>query len=84
VPVALDAQGQVDDAAHAAIQTDAWAARRWNWQVLGVPGLVEAPAANPAQTRAAAVADALRAEGITPVPVSADVPGRLELTVAKR
>lgn len=61
----------LDAAARSAVATSIWAARRWNIQGLGVPGLP--PGAMPAspnlvERRALAIASLLRGQGITPVP----------------
>lgn len=59
----------LDEAAEAALRTDAWAARRWNWPTLAVPGLAEPQPDRPslAQRRAAAIAISLRRQGVTAV-----------------
>ncbi|WP_267397004.1 DUF389 domain-containing protein [Sphingomonas sp. GC_Shp_1] len=65
---------KLDDAAREAVLTSAWAARRWNVTTLGVPGLATGePPSRPtlAQRRAAAVAELLRQQGMTPVPMPA-------------
>ncbi|MBS0334307.1 MAG: DUF389 domain-containing protein [Proteobacteria bacterium] len=63
----LDAAGQ------AAVETSAWAARRWNVPGLRVPGLAKDPAHPPArlslaQRRGAAVAAILRTAGVPAIP----------------
>lgn len=57
---------QLDDSANQAVTTVAWAAQRWNWPGLSVPGFVEPLPAHPTigQRRAAAVAIFLRTQGI--------------------
>jgi uncharacterized hydrophobic protein (TIGR00271 family) len=61
----------LDDAAHQAVLSSAWAAVRWNIATLGVPGLP--PAGKPAprrpslsQRRAQAIAEVLRGHGVSP------------------
>jgi uncharacterized hydrophobic protein (TIGR00271 family) len=51
----------------AALAIDVWAAQRWNWQALAVPGLPERPVDHPtlAQRRGLAVASALQQRGIS-------------------
>jgi hypothetical protein len=64
----------LDKAASAAVATSIWAAKRWNITALGVPGLPpgEVPTRpNLSQRRALAIASALRAGGITPLPLPA-------------
>lgn len=65
----------LDPAARAAVETSAWAARRWNVRSLGVPGLPEGdPPARPnlAQRRALTIAALLNAWGVTPLPAPAE------------
>ncbi|MBA2932876.1 TIGR00341 family protein [Sphingomonas sp. CGMCC 1.13654] len=59
----------LDDGAQAALRIDTWAAQRWNWPALAVPGLTEPHPERPnlGQRRAAAVAGALRRLGLTVV-----------------
>jgi uncharacterized hydrophobic protein (TIGR00271 family) len=54
----------LDAVAQVALRTDIWAARRWNWPALIVPGLAAPPSDHPplAQRRAAAVAAVLRGQ----------------------
>jgi uncharacterized hydrophobic protein (TIGR00271 family) len=54
------------DAARAALATDGWAAQRWNWPALAVPGLSEPAPEHPtlAERRAASVAAFLRGQGV--------------------
>lgn len=63
----------LDASARDAVMTSAWAARRWNIQALGVPGLPESQPQSPtlSQRRAAAIAAILRDQGVTPVPAPA-------------
>jgi uncharacterized hydrophobic protein (TIGR00271 family) len=81
-----DGSDQPDDVNKQAATTVAWAARRWNWPGLTVPGLVEPSPAHPTmgQRRAAAIAGLLRAKGIE---VVAGKPsqgsGPMRLTAAK-
>jgi hypothetical protein len=53
-----------------ALAVDLWAARRWNWEALGIPGWVETPppAPSPAQSEALAIGKAAREAGLAPVP----------------
>jgi uncharacterized hydrophobic protein (TIGR00271 family) len=64
---------QPDDAGKEAVLTTIWAAQRWNWTALSVPGLTVPAHEHPslAQRRAAAIAAVLREKGITPVPAAA-------------
>ncbi len=67
-PVAFDGDDDtLSDAARAAIMVDIWAARRWNWPAIAVPGLTEPLPAKPTleQRRAAAAAAVLREQGMT-------------------
>jgi CPA1 family monovalent cation:H+ antiporter len=50
-----------------ALAVDLWAARRWNWEALGIPGWVETPPF-PAQSEALAIGKAAREAGLAPVP----------------
>jgi len=61
-----DESDQPDEAGKQAVTTVAWAAQRWNWPGLVVPGLVEPLPPHPTlgQRRAAAIATILRANGI--------------------
>jgi len=64
----------LDQAANTAVASSIWAAKRWNMTALGVPGLPpgEVPARpNLSQRRALTIASALRAGGITPLPLPA-------------
>ncbi|GEM_PF-6708693 len=61
--------------AEAAVRLSAWAAKRWNWGMLGVPGLPAAEAvaalsedAPLATKRAHAIATILASEGVTAAP----------------
>jgi uncharacterized hydrophobic protein (TIGR00271 family) len=60
----------LDPPAREAAAISAWAARRWNWPSLGVPGLPETVPESPdlAARRALAIAALLREAGIEPVP----------------
>lgn len=81
-----DGSDQLDDAGKAALATAIWAARRWNWNALSVPGLSE-PMSDRAtldQRRAAAVAAALRENRITAMPAKARRAGvAIELEAAR-
>jgi hypothetical protein len=68
--VFADGSNQLDDAGRAATLDAAWAARRWNWEGLAVPGLTEPAPAHPTllQRRAAAIAAVLRERGLLVVP----------------
>ncbi|WP_409929064.1 DUF389 domain-containing protein [Sphingomonas sp. BAUL-RG-20F-R05-02] len=60
----------LDPAAHDAVATSIWAAKRWNMPALGVPGLPSGePPARPnlSQRRALAIATLLKAQGIVPI-----------------
>lgn len=71
VPTALDDKGQLSTQALDAIGLDSWAAQRWNWTALAIPGLAVQPPKHPSQTQriAAAVAAAVQAKGLQAVPV---------------
>lgn len=60
---------QLDNPGRAATLTSAWAAARWNWPALTLPGLIDPlpDKATLAQRRAAAVADLLRSQRIAVV-----------------
>lgn len=74
-----DGTATLDPAGEDALTLSIWAAQRWNAASLDVPGLVDGPARTLAQRRASAVADRLRASGLTPVPAPA---GPLRLATA--
>jgi uncharacterized hydrophobic protein (TIGR00271 family) len=73
IPFAGDAD-TLDGDGRAALETDAWAAQRWNWPALVVPSLVDPPADHPtlAERRASAIAASLRPLGVAVVPGKAD------------
>lgn len=66
----------LDPEARDAVQTSAWAAKRWNLRSLEVPGLPAIPADRPdlAHRRALAIAAIVRGEGVETV--SAPYAGR--------
>ena len=77
LPIIRFANGSdvVDDQAHQAIMTSAWAAQRWNNPTLGVSGLLEAGSTpkHPvlSQRRASAIAALLQAQGVRSLPTPA-------------
>lgn len=77
-PMPIRFEGEIDtlsDDARSALMTDIWAARRWNWPAIAVPGLTEPLPDRPSlqQRRAAAVAAIVRQQGMTAV--AAALPG---------
>lgn len=68
-----DGSDALDDAGKSAALTAAWAAQRWNWPALLVPGLVEPASEHPTldQRRAATIANVLRGAGIEATPAKA-------------
>jgi hypothetical protein len=70
---------QPDDAGRSAAVTAAWAAQRWNWPGLTVPGLADPAPEHPGllQRRAAAVAAILRGMGMQVVAGKPETPFRL-------
>lgn len=70
MPIRFDGDADTISAgARAALITDVWAARRWNWPALAVPGLAEPAPAQPTleQRRALAVASAIREQGMAAI-----------------
>jgi uncharacterized hydrophobic protein (TIGR00271 family) len=78
----LDDKGELSPAALEAIRLDSWAAKRWNWPALAVPGLpaTAPPHPSPAQRAALAVARAVEAQGLAVHPAGSDHTMRLDLS----
>jgi uncharacterized hydrophobic protein (TIGR00271 family) len=69
-PVTFDGDSDVlTDDARLALLLDIWAAQRWNWQAIAIPGLGEPSSELPtlAQRRAAAVSAIVRGQGVAVV-----------------
>ncbi|WP_232281072.1 DUF389 domain-containing protein [Novosphingobium nitrogenifigens] len=83
VPADIDETGALGPAALDAIRTNIWAAHRWNWTSIGVPGMTAAMPSRPTpeQIAAAAVAKAVADNGLQPRAVGPDLPGALDLII---
>ena len=68
-----DNSDELDPEARAAIDLSAWAARRWNWPAVMVPGFREVASEKPAlaERRARRIADSLARAGVRVVPAPA-------------
>ncbi|WP_246027539.1 TIGR00341 family protein [Novosphingobium umbonatum] len=69
LPVPVTGNGQLSSAAMAAVETNIWAAKRWNWAALGIPGWLAAMPAHPSslQAEAKAIGEIASDADITPV-----------------
>lgn len=65
-----DNADDLDPAAREAVLASAWAAKRWNIEAIGIPGLLAVPSAKPllAERRALAIAAVLKTQAIVGVP----------------